>query len=327
MRYSIGRIAKMLGLSAETVRTYERKGIVHPHKNPENGYRTFHVLDIGTILRCRSYTCFGLSLNEAAETINSKSVAETHSLLAQQEKHLASQIEQNQRLLNRLHDLNQVIEHCENLVNTLHFTGATSNVIGEGTNMYVNQDGKRFVDESSRRDVLAKAILAQPGSYCYIISTFWNSRMDADYKNNYHLYLDDLIASGAVVKADTLEELAEKIGCPVETFVETCTNFNEYAANSYDPECGRVVFPDNAALEMEGPFYACKRAPAVHHTMGGIEVNTKNQVVAEKGGVIAGLYAAGEVTGGFHGSNRLAGNAVSEIVTTGRNAAKNLLAE
>ena len=206
-------------------------------------------------------------------------------------------------------------------------TGATSNVIGEGTNMYVNQDGKRFVDESSRRDVLAKAILAQPGSYCYIISTFWNSRMDADYKNNYHLYLDDLIASGAVVKADTLEELAEKIGCPVETFVKTCTDFNEYAANSYDPECGRVVFPDNAALEMEGPFYACKRAPAVHHTMGGIEVNTKNQVVAENGGVIAGLYAAGEVTGGFHGSNRLGGNAVSEVITTGRNAATNLLAE
>ncbi|MBQ7786323.1 MAG: MerR family transcriptional regulator [Clostridia bacterium] len=119
MRYSIGRIAKMLGLSAETVRTYERKGIVHPHKNPENGYRTFHVLDIGTLLRCRSYTSFGLSLNEAAETINSKSVAETHALLAQQEKHLASQIEQNQRLLNRLRDLNQVIENCENLVNTL----------------------------------------------------------------------------------------------------------------------------------------------------------------------------------------------------------------
>ena len=119
MRYSIGRIAKMLGLSAETVRTYERKGIVHPHKNPENGYRTFHVLDIGTLLRCRSYTCFGLSLNEAAETINSKSVDETYALLAQQEKHLAAQVEHNQRLLNRLRDLNRVIENCESLVNVL----------------------------------------------------------------------------------------------------------------------------------------------------------------------------------------------------------------
>ena len=206
-------------------------------------------------------------------------------------------------------------------------SGRTSNVIGEGTNMYVNQEGKRFVDESSRRDVLAKAILAQTGSYCYVISTFWNSRMDADYKNNYHLYLDDLIAEGAVVAADTLEELAEKIGCPADVFVETCTNFNKYAAESNDPECGRVVFPENAALEMEGPFYACKRAPAVHHTMGGIKVNTKNQVEAEDGSIIAGLYAAGEVTGGFHGSNRLGGNAVSEVIATGRNAATNLLAE
>ena len=141
------------------------------------------------------------------------------------------------------------------------------------------------------------------------------------------LYLTDLIASGAVVQADTLEELAEKIGCPVDTFVETCTNFNKYVAESNDPECGRVVFPDNAALEMEGPFYACKRAPAVHHTMGGIKVNVKNQALAEDGSVIPGLYAAGEVTGGFHGSNRLGGNAISEVITTGRNAATNLLAE
>lgn len=93
-------------------------------------------------------------------------------------------------------------------------TGSTSNIIGEGTNMYVNQEGKRFVNESSRRDVLAKAILKQTGSYCYVISTFQNSRMDSDYKNNYHLYLTDLIASGAVVQADTLEELGREDRLP-----------------------------------------------------------------------------------------------------------------
>ena len=84
MRYPIGRISKLLGLSTETIRTYERKGIVHPQKN-ENGYRTFHVLDIGTLLRCRSYSCFGLSLSEAADAINCNSVAETHALLVKQE--------------------------------------------------------------------------------------------------------------------------------------------------------------------------------------------------------------------------------------------------
>ncbi|MFR5796657.1 MAG: FAD-binding protein [Christensenellales bacterium] len=95
-------------------------------------------------------------------------------------------------------------------------TGSTSNIIGEGTNMYVNQEGKRFVNESSRRDVLAKAILKQTGSYCYVISTFQNSRMDSDYKNNYHLYLTDLIA-GAVVRRIPSKS-GRKIGCPVDTF-------------------------------------------------------------------------------------------------------------
>ena len=90
MRYPIGRISKLLGLSTETIRTYERKGIVHPQKN-ENGYRTFHVLDIGTLLRCRSYSCFGLSLSEAADAINCNSVAETHALLVEQEKWLKKQ--------------------------------------------------------------------------------------------------------------------------------------------------------------------------------------------------------------------------------------------
>ena len=175
--------------------------------------------------------------------------------------------------------------------------------------------------------MLAKAILKQTGSYCYVISTFQNSRMDSDYKNNYHLYLTDLIASGAVVQADTLEELAEKIGCPVDTFVETCTNFNKYVAESNDPECGRVVFPDNAALEMEGRSYACKRAPAVHHTMGGIKVNVKNQALAEDGSRIPGLYAAGEVTGGFHGKQPSGRQRDFRGITTGRNAATNLLAE
>ena len=108
MRYPIGRISKLLGLSTETIRTYERKGIVHPQKN-ENGYRTFHVLDIGTLLRCRSYSCFGLSLSEAADAINCNSVAETHALLVKQEKWLKKQTDYNLRMLNRLNDLNEVM--------------------------------------------------------------------------------------------------------------------------------------------------------------------------------------------------------------------------
>lgn len=119
MRYPIGKIAKILGLSAETLRTYEKKGVIHPQKNPENGYRTFHVLDIGTILRCRSYTSFGLSLSEAAEAINVRSVEETSAVLCKQEQYLAYQAEYHTRLLKRLCDLNSVIKHCEEQVNCL----------------------------------------------------------------------------------------------------------------------------------------------------------------------------------------------------------------
>lgn len=118
MRYPIGRISKFLGLSTETIRTYERKGIVHPQKN-ENGYRTFHVLDIGTLLRCRSYSCFGLSLSEAADAINCNSVAETHALLVKQEKWLKKQTDYNLRMLNRLNDLNEVMSTCEREINRL----------------------------------------------------------------------------------------------------------------------------------------------------------------------------------------------------------------
>ena len=75
----------------------------------------------------------------------------------------------------------------------------------------------------------------------------------------------------------------------------------------------------------EGPWYACKKVPTVHHTMGGIKINTNAQVVGTDGKVIPGLYAAGEVTGGIHGSNRLGGNAIADVMTFGRTAGKNVV--
>ncbi len=75
-----------------------------------------------------------------------------------------------------------------------------------------------------------------------------------------------------------------------------------------------------------GPWYACKKVPTVHHTMGGLEINTKTQVLNTEGKVIKGLYAAGEVTGGIHGSNRLGGNAIADCMTYGRAAGANAAA-
>lgn len=68
----------------------------------------------------------------------------------------------------------------------------------------------------------------------------------------------------------------------------------------------------------EAPWYAVKKVPTVHHTMGGLKINTLTQVLDAAGKPIPGLYAAGEVTGGIHGANRRGGNAIADIFTFGR---------
>ncbi len=119
MRYSISKISQIVGISSEAVRLYEKKGVLRSRKNPVNGYRTFHTLDIGTLLRCRTYAQLGLSLNEAADLINTKSVEEAYECLSRQEERLARQIEMSQRSRKRLQDLNRQIRCCERDAGTL----------------------------------------------------------------------------------------------------------------------------------------------------------------------------------------------------------------
>ena len=100
--------------------------------------------------------------------------------------------------------------------------------------------------------------------------------------------------------------------------VESVKKFNEAVSSGYDPEFGRTVFNTHALIEDFGPYYACPRSPAVHHTMGGVRIDTLCRVYNENGEIIPGLYAAGEVTGGIHGANRLGGNALTDTVVFGR---------
>ena len=99
--------------------------------------------------------------------------------------------------------------------------------------------------------------------------------------------------------------------------MESVKKFNEAVSSGYDPEFGRTVFNTHALIEDFGPYYACPRSPAVHHTMGGVRVDVDTHVLREDGSWIAGLYAAGEVTGGFHGTNRLGGNAIADCLANG----------
>ena len=175
------------------------------------------------------------------------------------------------------------------------------------TQVFVNKQGKRFVNEYAGRDVLAAAALEQEDALFFIIT-------DAQIVGNRDI--SDMIEKGNVIKADTLEELAEKLGIDPATFVAEIEKYNSYVDNQFDPDFGKPNFGDYK-VEV-APFYATPRSPAVHHTMGGLEIDTLARVISVDGEPIPGLYAAGEVTGGIHAGNRLGGNAQTDIIVFGR---------
>ena len=125
------------------------------------------------------------------------------------------------------------------------------------------------------------------------------------------------------VQADSYEALAEKLGIDPATFAATMETWNKAVADQKDDAFGRLSFA--SALDT-APYYAIKVSPGIHHTMGGVKINTNAEVLTAEDQVIPGLYAAGEVTGGVHGANRLGGNAVADIVIFGRIAAQNAAA-
>ena len=180
----------------------------------------------------------------------------------------------------------------------------------------VNAEGKRFTNDMSTRDAVSAAELVQPGAYAYII---FDQRIVDDLAS-----CQKYIKNGLTVTADTYEELAKLMGLEgeaAENFPATMATWNEAVANGVDEEFGR----DNGMDEdlATAPYYAIKIAPGIHHTMGGIKIDTDTQVINTEGNVIPGLYACGETTGGVHGGNRIGGNAVCDFVVFGRIAGAN----
>jgi fumarate reductase flavoprotein subunit len=112
--------------------------------------------------------------------------------------------------------------------------------------------------------------------------------------------------------------LAKEIGVPADTLQTTLDTWNKAVADKNDVAFGRTSGMDRA-LDT-GSYHAIKVAPGIHHTMGGVKINTNTQVLKTDGSAISALYAAGEVTGGVHGQNRIGGNAVADIIVFGRQA-------
>ncbi len=195
--------------------------------------------------------------------------------------------------------------------------------------IFVNKEGNRFVNEAGRRDDMTLGLFEQTDKTMYIV-------MDSDTYpegtelNNFGESIADLVAAGRAYKADTLEDLAAQIGVPAENLIATTEEYNKYCIGGelegQEDQFGRKLFADTDGVNNginDGPFYAAVRVPTVHHTMGGVQSNTDTQVLDASGNVIQGLFAAGEVTGGIHGTNRLGGNALTDTIVFGRIAGNN----
>lgn len=183
----------------------------------------------------------------------------------------------------------------------------------------VNKNGERFVKEDARRDEFVAAIKKQPGGIVYDI----NDSSIVKPLNSFNEDVETLVSIGRIYKADSLADLAKQLGMPADKLEATVAEFNKMVEAKNDPKFGRKLF-DRPIVKP--PFYATPRAPSIHHTMGGLQISTNAQVLDKKGKPIPGLYAAGEVTGGIHGSNRLGGNATADVLTFGRIAAKSAVA-
>lgn len=204
-------------------------------------------------------------------------------------------------------------------------TGLMENIRTSGRNrLFVNSDGNRFVNEGAARDVLARAIFEQKGGTYWVLVNHvrYPSR---DFVDRNGASIKNMVALGSVIEADTLDELAKKTGMNAKNLKKAVANYNLVVQGKAKDKLGFVADNKDDKLLTEGPWYACKKVPTVHHTMGGIRINKEAQVLNHEGKPIPGLFAAGEVTGGIHGSNRLGGNAIADVMTFGRIAGKNVV--
>lgn len=173
--------------------------------------------------------------------------------------------------------------------------------------VFVNKEGKRFISELTTRDKTSAAVSKQTGGVAYEI---FDQKVRDKVKQTGAAFELGLAKEGR-----TLEELGKNAGIDPKNLAATIAQYNKYAEAGNDPEFGR---PKISAKVDTPNFYAIEVTPAIHYYMGGLKINPQAKVIDKNGKVIEGLFAAGEVTGGVHGKNRLGGNSISETITFGR---------
>lgn len=182
--------------------------------------------------------------------------------------------------------------------------------------IFLTPQGDRFVNEDAARDTLCKAVFKEGGKYWIVSNHVKYPTLDYQSKN---LTIGEMIKLGQAFSGNTIEELAQKTGMDPKKLRASIDTYNDVVTGKIkEDNLGFKKFTQDDKPMTEGPFYATPMVPAVHHTMGGIQINSAAQVLDKAGHVIPGLFAAGEATGGVHGSNRVGGNGVADAMVFGR---------
>lgn len=191
-----------------------------------------------------------------------------------------------------------------------------------GGSILINQEGKRFVEELERRDVISMAIKNQTGNAAYQFCDEAQVKLSGVAEHHAD-EMNYLFNNKLLVKTDTIKEAADFFGIDAAELEKTVEKYNQYAKDGKDLEFNKrgKLTP----FEAKGPFYIMKAVPAVHHTMGGVKIDENARVINTKGEIIKGLYGAGEVTGDIHGTNRLGSDAIADITVFGRIAGQNVV--
>lgn len=200
-------------------------------------------------------------------------------------------------------------------------TGIMSSWPSGRNRIFLNNAGERFVNEDAARDTLCKAIFAEGGEY-WILSN--HVKYPSLTTLSKLLTVGEMIELGQAYSGETLDELAKKTGMDPAKLKASVEGYNAVVTGKVEEdEFGFKRATSDDQPMTEGPYYATPMVPAVHHTMGGIRIDGEARVLDAAGKVIPGLWAAGEVTGGVHGANRVGGNGIADVVVFGRIAGTN----
>lgn len=192
-----------------------------------------------------------------------------------------------------------------------HFAGDVTNAI------YVNMNGERFVNEQGRRDEISNAVIEQPDQ---IMFSIYDSQCSVYPGVPVYDGMDEMIKKRYVYQADSLEELAARAGIDPDGLKAAVEQYNGLVKSGNDSDFHKKIVEKEIGA---GPFYCVPLSPTIHHSMGGLKIDTEARVISADGQPVKGLYAAGEVTGGIHGSNRIGGNAIADCFVFGRIAGGN----